>query len=180
MCIRWADQWRELHVWVEQFLIPAIEPGTIVVLDNLGSHKGSQVRKLVKAVGSRIFFLPPYSPDLNPIEQMFSKTVCPLLHRGWLALHCAAEGCSGWPSRSSSQEDEPWRTIQRFSLGSMWQSCATRSLSRMADGAVNFDIWANSTPMKLQCVVWSSGLPTDTGTSCSAMKPGRPATASIG
>ncbi len=59
--------------WVEQFLIPAIEPGTIVVLDNLGSHKGSQVRKLLRAAGSRLFFLPPYSPDLNPIEQMFSK-----------------------------------------------------------------------------------------------------------
>ncbi|MCJ2189285.1 IS630 family transposase [Novosphingobium sp. 2638] len=59
--------------WVEQFLIPALEPGTIVVIDNLGSHKGSRVRKLLKAAGIRLFFLPPYSPDLNPIEEMFSK-----------------------------------------------------------------------------------------------------------
>jgi transposase len=59
--------------WVEQFLIPELEPGSIVVLDNLGSHKGCRVRKLLKAAGIRLFFLPPYSPDLNPIEEMFSK-----------------------------------------------------------------------------------------------------------
>jgi len=59
--------------WVEQFLIPAIKPGTIVVLDNLGSHKNSQVRKMVKAAGSRLFFLPAYSPDLNPIDMVFAK-----------------------------------------------------------------------------------------------------------
>ena len=59
--------------WVEQFLIPALEPGTIVVADNLGSHKGSRVRQLLRAAGIKLFFLPPYSPDLNPIEQVFSK-----------------------------------------------------------------------------------------------------------
>jgi transposase len=59
--------------WVEQFLIPALEPGTIVVADNLGSHKGSRVRQLLRNAGIKLFFLPPYSPDLNPIEQVFSK-----------------------------------------------------------------------------------------------------------
>jgi transposase len=59
--------------WVEQFLIPALEPGSIVVVDNLGSHKGSTVRKFLRAAGMKLFFLPPYSPDLNPIEQVFSK-----------------------------------------------------------------------------------------------------------
>jgi transposase len=59
--------------WVEQFLIPELEPGTIVVIDNLGSHKGRKVRQLLRAAGVRLFFLPPYSPDLNPIEEMFSK-----------------------------------------------------------------------------------------------------------
>ena len=58
---------------VEQFLIPALEPGSIVVADNLGSHKGSRGRKLLRAAGLRLFFLPPYAPDLNPIEEMFSK-----------------------------------------------------------------------------------------------------------
>jgi transposase len=59
--------------WVEQFLIPALEPGSIVVVDNLGSHKGSRVRKMLRAAGIRRFFLPPYSTDLNPIEEVFSK-----------------------------------------------------------------------------------------------------------
>ena len=59
--------------WVEQFLAPALEPGTIVVADNLGSHKGAQVRKTLRKAGIKLFFLPPYSPDLNPIEQVFSK-----------------------------------------------------------------------------------------------------------
>jgi transposase len=59
--------------WVEQFLIPELEPGTIVVADNLGSHKGSRVRQALRKAGIKLFFLPPYSPDLNPIEQLFSK-----------------------------------------------------------------------------------------------------------
>ncbi len=59
--------------WVEQFLIPELEPGTIVVLDNFGSHKGKRVRQMLKKAGMRLFFLLPYSPRLNPIEEMFSK-----------------------------------------------------------------------------------------------------------
>lgn len=59
--------------WVEQFLIPELEPGSIVVIDNLGSHKGKRVRQLLRKAGIKLFFLPPYSPDLNPIEEMFSK-----------------------------------------------------------------------------------------------------------
>ena len=59
--------------WVEQFLIPELEPGTIVVADNLGSHKGHRVRQALRKAGIKLFFLPPYSPDLNPIEQVFSK-----------------------------------------------------------------------------------------------------------
>ena len=59
--------------WVEQFLIPELEPGSIVVLDNLGSHKARHIRQLIRNAGSKLFFLPAYSPDLNPIEQVFSK-----------------------------------------------------------------------------------------------------------
>jgi len=59
--------------WVEQFLIPELEPSSILVIDNLGSHKGSRERNLLRAAGIKLFFLPPYSPDLNPIEQVFSK-----------------------------------------------------------------------------------------------------------
>ncbi len=59
--------------YVREMLIPALKPGDIVVLDNLGSHKGSAVREAIRAAGARLVFLPPYSPDLNPIEQVFSK-----------------------------------------------------------------------------------------------------------
>lgn len=59
--------------YVEQFLAPTLVPGDIVVLDNLGSHKGKAARAAVRARGAHLIFLPPYSPDLNPIEQLFAK-----------------------------------------------------------------------------------------------------------
>ena len=59
---------------VEQFLLPALSPGDVVVMDNLGSHKGKAVRQLIRSVGARLLFLPPYSPDLNPIEQVFASS----------------------------------------------------------------------------------------------------------
>lgn len=59
--------------YVEQVLVPTLTPGDIVIFDNLGSHKGKAVRKAIRAAGAKLFFLPPYSPDLNPIEQVFAK-----------------------------------------------------------------------------------------------------------
>jgi transposase len=59
--------------WVEQCLAPTLVPGDVVILDNLGSHKGSPVRRAIRKAGAHLFFLPPYSPDLNPIEMMFAK-----------------------------------------------------------------------------------------------------------
>jgi transposase len=59
--------------YVTQFLAPSLQAGDIVVMDNLGSHKGAAVRQAIRATGAKLFFLPPYSPDLNPIEQMFAK-----------------------------------------------------------------------------------------------------------
>lgn len=59
--------------WVVQFLVPTLRPGDIVVLDNLGSHKGQAVRRAIRQAGAHLLFLPPYSPDLNPIEQVFAK-----------------------------------------------------------------------------------------------------------
>ena len=61
------------HAYVEQFLVPALKPGDVVILDNLGSHKGKAVRRTIRNVGGRLVFLPKYSPDLNPIEQVFAK-----------------------------------------------------------------------------------------------------------
>ena len=59
--------------YIEQFLAPTLRPGDIVVLDNLGSHKSNAVRRAILNADARIAFLPPYSPDLNPIEQVFAK-----------------------------------------------------------------------------------------------------------
>lgn len=59
--------------YVEQVLAPTLQPGDIVVMDNLGSHKARAVRAAIRKAGGRLFFLPPYSPDLNPIEQAFAK-----------------------------------------------------------------------------------------------------------
>jgi transposase len=64
---------RSFLAYVEQFLIPTLQPRDIVVMDNLGSHKGRAVRAAIKKAGATLIFLPPYSPDLNPIEQAFSK-----------------------------------------------------------------------------------------------------------
>ncbi len=61
------------RTYVEKVLLPTLRPGDIVVMDNLGSHKGKVVRQLIRSVGAKLFFLPKYSPDLNPIEQVFAK-----------------------------------------------------------------------------------------------------------
>ena len=60
-------------LYIEQFLLPTLKPGDVVIMDNLGSHKGSSVRKAIRKAGAKLLFLPPYSPDLNPIEQVFAK-----------------------------------------------------------------------------------------------------------
>ncbi len=59
--------------YVTHVLVPTLKPRDIVVLDNLSSHKGEAVRNIIRAAGARLLFLPPYSPDLNPIEQVFAK-----------------------------------------------------------------------------------------------------------
>ena len=61
------------RTYVERALVPTLRAGDIVVMDNLGSHKGKVVRELIRLTGAKLFFLPKYSPDLNPIEQVFAK-----------------------------------------------------------------------------------------------------------
>jgi transposase len=60
-------------LYVEQVLAPTLAKGELVILDNLGSHKGKSARNAIRAKGAHLMFLPPYSPDLNPIEQVFAK-----------------------------------------------------------------------------------------------------------
>jgi transposase len=60
-------------IYVEKVLLPTLRPGDIVIMDNLGSHKGKAIRRLIRSAGAKLIFLPKYSPDLNPIEQVFAK-----------------------------------------------------------------------------------------------------------
>ena len=59
--------------YVRQHLVPTLAAGDVVIMDNLGSHKGKAVRRAIRRAGAHLIFLPPYSPDLNPIEQVFAK-----------------------------------------------------------------------------------------------------------
>ena len=61
------------EAFVEQVLVPQLRPGDVVVMDNLSSHKRARTRELIEANGAAVLFLPPYSPDLNPIEMIFAK-----------------------------------------------------------------------------------------------------------
>ena len=59
--------------YVERVLVPTLRPGDVVVMDNLGAHKGAEVERLIREAGAGARYLPAYSPDFNPIEKMFSK-----------------------------------------------------------------------------------------------------------
>lgn len=61
------------ETYVEKVLLPELRPGDVIVMDNLSSHKGPRVREMIESVGARLEYLPPYSPDFNPIENAFSK-----------------------------------------------------------------------------------------------------------
>jgi transposase len=61
------------ETYVEKVLLPGLQRGQIVVMDNLTAHKGDRIRELIESVGCELLYLPPYSPDLNPIEEAFSK-----------------------------------------------------------------------------------------------------------
>src|SRR3954452_7762607 len=64
---------RTFEAYIEQVLVPELRPGDVVILDNLSSHKGACVRALIEAAGASLLYLPPYSPDFNPIENAFAK-----------------------------------------------------------------------------------------------------------
>jgi transposase len=73
MAIEGSTTKEVFEAYVEHFLAPTLRSGQVVVMDNLSAHKGERVRTLIKDRGCKLLFLPPYSPDLNPIEEAFSK-----------------------------------------------------------------------------------------------------------
>ena len=82
------------HAYVEQFLAPTLKPDDVVVLDNLGSHKGKAVRRAIRDAGARLVFLPKYSPDLNPIEQVFAKFKTRLRKAGARSYEAVSQACA--------------------------------------------------------------------------------------
>jgi transposase len=73
MCFEGATDAAAFEVYVEHFLAPSLTEGQVVVMDNLGAHQPKRIRELIEATGAELVFVPSYSPDLNPIEQAFSK-----------------------------------------------------------------------------------------------------------
>lgn len=70
------------ETYIEHFLTPVLRPGQMVIVNNLGAHKGERVRELIESRGCKLLYLPPYSPDLNPIEEAFSKVKALLRRAG--------------------------------------------------------------------------------------------------
>ena len=73
MTIEGATNTEVFHAYVREVLVPSLRPGDIVVMDNLGAHKNASTLALINQAGAEVRFLPAYSPDLNPIEMMWSK-----------------------------------------------------------------------------------------------------------
>jgi transposase len=73
MAVEGATTARVFETYVERLLVPALRPGQVVVMDNLGAHRPKRVRELIEARGCELIYLPPYSPDLNPVEEALSK-----------------------------------------------------------------------------------------------------------
>jgi transposase len=73
MCIKGATDAEAFELYIEHFLAPSLGEGQVVVMDNLGAHRPKRIRELIEARGAQLVFVPSYSPDLNPIEQAFSK-----------------------------------------------------------------------------------------------------------
>ena len=78
--------------WVSEYLIKTLNPGDVVIMDNAAFHKSSRIRELIESVGCKLIYLPPYSPDLNPIEKFWAnmkrwiKSTFPILKNSWDAI----------------------------------------------------------------------------------------------
>lgn len=94
MTVRGAADARTVEAFVRALVVPLLRPGQILVLDNVATHKGAEVRRLVEAAGCQLRFLPPYSPDLSPIEEAFAQLKA-LLRRAKARTAAALEAAIG-------------------------------------------------------------------------------------
>ena len=103
MCIQGAADAEVFEVYVQHFLAPTLSEGQVVVLDNLGAHRPERIRELIEARGAELVFLPTYSPDLNPIEEAFSK-IKNILRKLGARTHEALVEAMSW----ALTEVSPW------------------------------------------------------------------------
>jgi len=106
------------RAYVEQILVPTLRQGDIVIMDNLGSHKSKAVRQAIKQAGARLWFLPPYSPDLNPIEQTFAKI------KHWMRM------------AQKRSRQEAWRHIGKL-IGTVTPNECQNYLKNAGYGSIN-------------------------------------------
>jgi transposase len=92
------------ETYLEQLLAPSLRPGQVVVMDNLSSHKGSRVREIIEGKGCELLYLPPYSPDLNPIEEAFAKLKALLRKAGARTCEALIEAM-GWALEAVTAKD---------------------------------------------------------------------------
>jgi transposase len=105
MTIEGATDAEAFEAYVEHFLAPSLCPGQVVVLDRLGAHRTEKVRELVQARGADLVFLPSYSPDLNPIEEAFSKIKQLVRKAGARVVREALVEAIGWALAAVTLED---------------------------------------------------------------------------
>jgi transposase len=104
VCVEGATDAEVFEAYVEQFLAPTLEAGKVVVLDGLGAHRTARVRELIEECGAELVFLPSYSPDLNPIEEAFSK-VKNIVKKAAARTHEALDEAMGEALGAVSLED---------------------------------------------------------------------------
>lgn len=104
MTIQGATNTEVFHAYVREILVPTLQPGDIVVMDNLAAHKNERTLTLISQTGAQVRFLPAYSPDLNPIEMMWSK-VKALLRKTQARSHCDLLAAIAAALRSVTPQD---------------------------------------------------------------------------
>ena len=104
MAVEGATTARVFEAYVERLLVPALRPGRVVVMDNLGAHRPKRVRELIEGAGCELWFLPAYPPDLNPIEEAFSKMKHILRKIGARAKEALIEAMGRAPGAVSARD----------------------------------------------------------------------------
>ena len=105
------------ETYLEEVLLPTLKKGQVVVMDNLSAHKGERVREMIEGKGCQLVYLPPYSPDFNPIEQAFSKL------KSYLRAACARS-----QERLMEVIGEALRTISASDAEGFFEHCSYRAV----------------------------------------------------